>query len=160
MITILRISTEETLPLRSRILREGRPFEECRFAQDELPGAFHLGAIHAGRVAGIATYSPVVLENVAGRGYQLRGMAVDGTARRNGIGRLLLLAGEERLSVVGDVHYVWCNARIAAGAFYLRHGFAYVSEEFDIPGVGPHRRMIKWLRPSPGAVTEHSSPAR
>ncbi|NJN05909.1 MAG: GNAT family N-acetyltransferase [Rhodobacteraceae bacterium] len=159
MITILRISTEETLPLRSHILREGRPFEECRFAQDELPGAFHLGAIHAERLAGIATFSPVALENLPGRGYQLRGMAVDGAVQRGGIGRLLLLAGEERLSVVGDVHYVWCNARIAACNFYLRNGFKFVSEVFDIPTVGPHRRMIKWLRPMPEGFSANSSSA-
>jgi GNAT superfamily N-acetyltransferase len=160
MITILRISTEETLPLRSRILREGRPLAECRFAQDDLPGTFHLGAICTHTLAGIATFCPVGLESVAGCGYQLRGMAVDNHQQNLGIGRLLLLAGEERLSVVGDVHYVWCNARLAAGEFYERNGFTFISEEFDIPDVGPHRRMIKWLRPPPGGVNVGSSPAR
>jgi GNAT superfamily N-acetyltransferase len=160
MITILRISTEETLPLRSRILRDGRPLAECRFAQDDLPGTFHLGAICTDRLAGIATFCPVGLETVTGCGYQLRGMAVDSLQQNLGIGRLLLLAGEERLSVVGDVHYLWCNARVSACEFYERNGFAYLSEEFEIPEVGPHRRMIKWLRPVPGEVSAGSSSAR
>jgi GNAT superfamily N-acetyltransferase len=160
MITILRISTEETLALRSRVLREGRPLAECRFVQDDIPGTFHLGAICTDRLAGIATFCPVGLETVAGIGYQLRGMAVDGSAQRGGIGRLLLRAGEERLSVVGDVHYVWCNARLTAGSFYERNGFKFISEEFEIPDVGPHRRMIKWLRPPPGAISAGSSSTR
>jgi GNAT superfamily N-acetyltransferase len=159
MITILRISTEETLPLRSRILRDHRPLAECRFTQDDLPGTFHLGAFSTQALSGIATFCPVGLENTFGRGYQLRGMAVDNTARGNGVGRLLLRAGEERLSVVGDVHYVWCNARMAACRFYERNGFVFLSEEFIIEGVGPHRRMIKWLRPPP-KLSEDSSPAR
>lgn len=160
MITILRISTEETLPLRSRVLRENRPLAECRFAQDELPGTFHLGAICTDTLAGIATFCPVGLENVAGRGYQLRGMAVEGWRQNLGIGRLLLQAGEERLSVVSDVDYLWCNARVAAGGFYARFGFEFVSEEFEIAEVGPHRRMLKWLRPPPGRVNASSSSTR
>jgi GNAT superfamily N-acetyltransferase len=146
MVTIRRIWTEETLPLRSRLLREGRPHEQCRFAQDDLVGTFHLGALIGGELVGVATFCPVGLQDLAGRGYQLRGMAVEPHARGTGVGRLLLLAGEERLSVVGDVDYLWCNARLAACGFYARHGFVFLSEEFEIPEIGPHRRMVKWLR--------------
>jgi GNAT superfamily N-acetyltransferase len=74
---------------------------------------------------------------------QLRGMAVDATAQRSGIGSALLEFAEAHLRAVGGTDYRWCNARVRAIPFYERHGWRVVSEEFEIPEVGPHQRMVK-----------------
>ena len=33
---------------------------------------------------------------------------------------------------------LWCNARTPARSFYERAGFRVVSDEFELPGIGPH----------------------
>jgi ribosomal protein S18 acetylase RimI-like enzyme len=39
------------------------------------------------------------------------------------------------------VNYLWCNARKAAFGFYLALGFEFISAEYEIPGIGPHKKM-------------------
>jgi predicted GNAT family N-acyltransferase len=38
---------------------------------------------------------------------------------------------------------LWCNARTPAVGFYERHGWTTVGEEFDVPPIGPHYRMVR-----------------
>jgi predicted GNAT family N-acyltransferase len=38
---------------------------------------------------------------------------------------------------------VWCNARVPAISLYARAGFEVESEEFEIPGIGPHVVMAR-----------------
>ncbi|MDQ6777225.1 MAG: hypothetical protein M3071_13635 [Actinomycetota bacterium] len=33
---------------------------------------------------------------------------------------------------------LWCNARTPARSLYERAGFDLISDEFDLPGIGPH----------------------
>lgn len=150
------IPGEETLPLRSRVLREGRPLNQCRFTEDGQPGSFHLGHLGAAHFsekapatfqqpAGIASYYPKDLEGQVGRGFQLRGMAVAPEAQRRGVGCDLMSFGERHLRTERLADYLWCNARVSAIPFYERDGWTVVSEEFEIPEVGPHRRMVKRL---------------
>jgi hypothetical protein len=40
---------------------------------------------------------------------------------------------------------LWCNARTGALSFYEQFGWSISSDEFDIPTVGPHRRMLRTL---------------
>jgi hypothetical protein len=37
-----------------------------------------------------------------------------------------------------NVNYLWCNARKKALPFYLSIGFEAISEEFELPMIGPH----------------------
>ena len=139
------ITVEQTLPLRSRVLREGRPFDQCAFAEDGQAGSFHAGAFREGQIIGIASYYPKDLDGPTGRGFQLRGMAVVPEAQGTGVGRAILEFGEARIRSPRLADYLWCNARVSAIAFYERDGWAVVSEEFLIAEVGPHRRMVKRL---------------
>jgi len=139
------ITAEETLPLRSRVLREGRPFDECRFAEDGEPGSFHLGAFRLGALIAMASWYPKDVEGRGGRGFQLRGMAVAPELQRTGSGSTLLGAGENHIRARRLADYLWCNARLRAIPFYERHGWAVIGDEFEIPEVGPHRRMLKRL---------------
>lgn len=36
---------------------------------------------------------------------------------------------------------IWCNARTPARSLYARAGFAVVSDEFELPPMGPHLVM-------------------
>lgn len=151
------ITVGETLPLRSRVLLENRPLEQSRFAEDGQPGSFHLGCFCSALpsknpllmdhgLLGIASYYAKDLEGQAGRGFQLRGMAVVPALQRGGLGGALLAFGERHVRALGRADFLWCNARVKAIPFYERHGWRVIGGEFQVPEAGPHRRMVKLLR--------------
>lgn len=128
-----------TRSLRSVVLRPGRPAEECIYPEDTAPGAFHLGAFDGGRITGIASFSQEHIEG-ATTAFRLRGMAVDPELQGKGIGADIMNFALEHLASLGcDV--LWCNARSSAVGFYMKLGMEIYSDEFDIPGIGPHYKM-------------------
>ena len=138
---------EEILPLRWEILRPGFPRETAIFAGDEAPETFHLGAFAGGQLAGVASYyrEPLPEKPELPRAWQLRGMATRLEVRGVGLGRALLEFGEKVIRERGGA-FLWCNARIVAVGFYQRHGWETLGEEFVIPTVGPHFRMVRrWV---------------
>jgi GNAT superfamily N-acetyltransferase len=140
-IEVRMISSAETLPLRSVVLRPGRPLEAARFPGDDAAGTAHFGAFRDGKLLSIASLFPAELPEKTGlTAFQLRGMATDEQARNQGLGRALVLACLEHARAQ-QAKLLWCNARIVALDFYRKLGFATIGPEFDIPDVGPHFRM-------------------
>ncbi|HEY8784078.1 MAG TPA: GNAT family N-acetyltransferase [Mucilaginibacter sp.] len=132
------IATEDTLPIRNDILREGKlTLDECRFPTDQLPGAFHLGYYAGEELVSIASFHPQNYGGFNGIGYQLRGMATIENYRNKGFGNQLLNFGIVYLRGQ-KMNYLWCNARKTALPFYLNMGFEVISPEFEVPGIGPH----------------------
>ena len=74
--------------------------------------------------------------------YQLRGMAVDSTRQRGGIGAMLL-AEIERLLAARGAKSIWANCRTPAVPFHGKFGWKTISEQFVIETAGPHYRMRK-----------------
>lgn len=134
------INTEDTLVMRSLVLREGMSPDLCRFDGDDDENTFHLGYYIDDELIGIGSFHKKNKEGYYGEGYQLRGMATGVDYQGKGIGNQLLnfaivyLRGKK-------VNYIWCNARRNACRFYQGIGFEIISDEFEIPGVGPHRVM-------------------
>jgi len=134
------INTEDTLALRSLVLREGNVLELCRFEGDDDVNSFHMGYYRDEELICIGSFHKQAKEGYMGEGYQLRGMATHFDYQGKGIGNQLLnfaiiyLRGQK-------INYIWCNARINACGFYLGMGFEIISDEFEINGVGPHREM-------------------
>jgi AraC-like DNA-binding protein/predicted GNAT family N-acyltransferase len=120
--------------LRAVVLRPGRPADTAVFTGDDDPETIHLGAFtDDGRCVGVTSL-------LRRDGLQLRGMAVAPEAQGQGVGAALL---HEAHRVAADEGYdsLWCNARQSAAGFYERHGWTVESDEFDVPGVGPHFKM-------------------
>lgn len=142
---IKEISTLETYPLRHRILRAGRPIEDCVLPGDDDPMTFHLAVFDGDRIVSIASFYKQEHADIPGSAhYQLRGMATDEEYRRRQLGSILLDKGMQIVKERGaDV--LWCNARSNVSKFYLSQGFIQIGKEFDIPTVGPHVRMYKLL---------------
>lgn len=69
--------------------------------------------------------------------WRVRGMATAPHARGRGAGAMVLEALVRRAAEHG-AGCVWCNARTPARGFYERGGFRVRSEEFELPGIGPH----------------------
>lgn len=136
------IRTEDILSLRSRVLREGADPDLCRFDGDDDESSFHLGYFRDEELICIASFHQIGYERFkeSGKGFQLRGMATAPEYQGKGIGNQLLnfaivyLRGQKAA-------YLWCNARKVAYRFYLSLGFEFVSDEFEISGIGPHRVM-------------------
>ncbi|MCJ8209409.1 GNAT family N-acetyltransferase [Mucilaginibacter sp. RS28] len=135
------ITADDVLPVRNEVLREGKlMLDECRWAGDTDEGSFHLGYFAGEQLACIASFYIKGYGNFEGLGYQLRGMATIESHRGKGIGNQLVnfaityLRGQK-------ANYIWCNARKKAATFYLNLGFEIISDEFDIPGIGPHYVM-------------------
>lgn len=135
------IQADDVLPVRNEVLRDGKlTLEQCRFPGDDAEGAFHLGYFDNEQLVCIVTFFPKNYEGYTGKGYQLRGMATLESHRSKGIGNQLVnfaivyLRGQK-------ANYIWCNARKKALKFYGDLGFEIISDEFEVPNIGPHRVM-------------------
>ena len=140
------IQPEHVLPLRAAVLRNGQRLpQDCVFAGDNDPESFHVGVEQDGQIVCVASFLPQTREGYPGKGYQLRGMATHPLYQSKGLGSQLLRFAFSHLQEK-DVAYVWCNAREAAFPFYQNLGFTFISESFDIPGIGPHKAMYLPLK--------------
>ncbi len=146
-ITADLISDDETIDLRSRVLRPGQPIQACRYTEDKLSTTFHLGIKHNGIVICNGTF----ILNVCSffpqeqSAYRLRGMATDPEYRGLHLGSHLLKKAEQLL-IEKQCHLLWFNARESAFPFYEKNGYTAIGDLFDIPTIGPHKVMYKWLQ--------------
>ena len=134
------ILPEEVLPLRSLVLRNGKPLTECEFEGDRNYDTFHLGYVENDKIRSIASLMRNDYFPEEGEGYQLRGMATDPDFGGRGYGAALINFAVEYLKEY-QTDYLWCNARSSAATFYKKLGFINESPEFDIPGIGFHYEM-------------------
>ena len=135
------VALEDVLPVRNEVLRDGKLTpNECIFPSDKLHSIFHLAYYVGDELATIASFHQQGYGDFQGVGYQLRGMATIEKYRGQGLGNQLLnfaivyLRGQK-------ANYVWCNARKVALQFYHNTGFEIISDEFDVPNIGPHHVM-------------------
>lgn len=143
------ISAEDTLALRSVVLRDGAPYENCIFPTDNIEGAFHLGGFIDNDLVVVASFFPNNHPEHPGNGYQLRGMATNPLHAGKGMASQLISFAVTQLNAT-TAQYLWCNARVSAIGFYEKSDFELISEIFEIEGVGPHRAMLRELRKAKG----------
>jgi GNAT superfamily N-acetyltransferase len=137
-----RLTLEQVLPLRALVLRDGKLSpEKCVNEGDDHPDTFHTGCFSDEGVVAIATFMRENYPGYTGEGFRLRGMAVLPELQGQGLGKQALQSGIELLKKKG-ISYLWCNARKVAYDFYAGQAFQIISDEFDIPGIGPHKVMI------------------
>lgn len=140
------ISAQETLPLRSLVLRDGLPYAACMFDHDSLDTTIHLGNFTPdGELVCILTLMKDNHGKLPKDAYRLRGMATHPDHMRQGYASQLLEAAIDYVKTQLQVDYMWFNARTIAFPFYLAMGFEFMSDEFDIPGIGAHKEMFKLL---------------
>ena len=76
--------------------------------------------------------------------WRVRGMATAPEARGRGAGLSVLTALVDHARGQGATR-IWCNARTPARSLYERGGFTAVSDEFELPQIGPH--FVMEMRP-------------
>jgi GNAT superfamily N-acetyltransferase len=138
VVEIEHISAADTYDLRARVLRDG-DFAAAHVPEDDLPGAWHLGARCSGTLAGVASFyprsSPLATDATA---VQLRFMAVEPAMHGHGIGRELLDHVVRELREK-NMRILWANGRDTALGFYTRLGFTVVGDGFiHEPGLPHH----------------------
>jgi GNAT superfamily N-acetyltransferase len=146
-IHIRPMTSLEVRPLRLEVLRAGMVNQTVHFDGDDDPTTIHLGAFDQDQNnVGVSTWMqrpfPLAEEHKA---LQLRGMATAVNVQGQGIGALLLVAGQSHGREVG-AHLIWANARDAALNFYNRHGYSTVGEGFiETVTQLPHHKVVKYL---------------
>jgi GNAT superfamily N-acetyltransferase len=148
-LVVRRARAEEIFPLRHAVLRPGRPVTASVYGEDAT--AVHIGAWDeqddGATLVGCATVFPDPWPGSAAAApeeaaWRLRGMAVDPTRRRGGVGHQVLLAAVEAARTAG-APLLWANARVAALPFYERQGWTVVGEEFRTADTGlPHKPVV------------------
>lgn len=146
-LSIRFIDSGQTIPLRSSVLRPGKPVETVYFEGDHNADSFHLGAFPDGPMASrhqaisVASFYPNRHADFKEpTQYQLRGMATDPAYRGMGAGSQLLRFALNHLKEK-QVDLLWCNAREYAIPFYRKLGFREMGPLFMIPDVCLHRVM-------------------
>jgi len=140
------ICAEETSVLRQMVLRPTLSVDQVAMDHDGAEGTFHVGAMNdAGAVVAIMTVMrdslPHNVPSTTMMAWRIRGMASHPEWRGKGLGGAVLEFGMTHALGISEA-IIWCNARRVAYGFYERYGFGYGSEEFDIPGIGPHKVML------------------
>jgi ribosomal protein S18 acetylase RimI-like enzyme len=125
-----------TRPLRQRVLRPHESLEEL--ASHEPPGVHAVGAFAGDELIAVGFVCP---DGEPGD-WRVRGMATAPEYRGRGAGAAILEQLVEHARAQGATR-VWCNARTPALGLYERAGFERESDEFEIPGIGPHFLMAR-----------------
>ncbi len=143
---IKTITADETLSLRSEVLRSGKPLAQCVFEGDKGVTTRHFGAVdEKGIMVGVVSVylkdNPLLKQTNT---YQIRAMATAANYRGKGLGKALLSAAED-YAESQDAELIWANARSTAMGFYTNSGYKQASKEFIIPEIGPHFLVTKVL---------------
>lgn len=141
-IKIKKITYLETFPVRSAVLRQGKPIETCHFDGDELDDTTHLGLFLDDNLVGITSVFKTSNKNFnQNKQFQLRGMAVLESFQGFGFGGLLLDKAIEFVKE-NEAELLWFNARENAVNFYKNYNFHIFGKPFDIPEIGIHYVMF------------------
>lgn len=132
-----------TRPLRQSVLRPHETLAEL--AAHEPADAFSAGAFERDALIAVGMIVPGGGTDADGADgehsvWRVRGMATAPPARGRGAGSAVLAALIDHAADHGALR-VWCNARTPALSLYQRAGFVIVSEEFELPQIGPHHRV-------------------
>lgn len=134
---ILKISAEETYPLRALVLRNWDSSTPCPFDGDKDKTTQHFGCVFENKIVSIVSFYERQNENFGDKTMvQLRGMATHPNFAKKGFGKDLMRFSLAFFQI--KVQIIWCNARENAIPFYEKLGFKTIGEKFEIQNIGTH----------------------
>lgn len=141
---VVRLTLEDIMALRVRVLRKGTPTTHCNYPEDEYADVVHFGIMHNGACIATSTwFTKQCPESPDVPAMQLKGMAVDDRQQTTGLGRALIATGIEHARTTGAT-VVWARARDSALGFYEKNGFHVAGEGFiDEPTGMPHHIVVR-----------------
>ena len=144
-IKVKKITYLDTFPVRSAVLRQGKPIETCFFLGDDAEDTTHFGLFKDNKLIGVASIFKFNNEYFEQKNqFQLRGMAVLNEYQGFGFGNIIL---EEvcKFVITKNTDVLWFNARENAVRFYKNFGFSTFGNSFEIPEIGTHFLMFKYF---------------
>jgi ribosomal protein S18 acetylase RimI-like enzyme len=140
-----KVTAEDILNLRHKVLRAGKPKSTANFDGDKSDSTYHFACILNSDPIGCLSLMKKSHEDFSVTNqYQLRGMAVDDNFRGKNVGKHLLEFAEKELISHQNL-FIWCNVRVSAINFYSKNGYLRKGHTFNIPNVGSHVLMYKKL---------------
>lgn len=139
------ITVDDARRLRRALLYPEDGRSDVSYQGDADVNAIHVGAWMGATLVGVTSLLPQDLPSRSG-GYRVRGVAIIPAVHRKGMGRELVGMGIDAVRKAG-AQYVWCNAPESALPFFERLGFVSISDLFDVPQIGLHRRLVRILTP-------------
>jgi GNAT superfamily N-acetyltransferase len=124
-ISIEQIRPELTWRLRQQVLYPQQQLNEMEMEEDN--DGYHFGVFRENKLVAVVSLF------AKGEGFQFRKFAVDPSLQNMGIGSALLQYITDFAVNEGAVR-LWCNARLTAVAFYLKHNFLQTGEYFSKNG--------------------------
>jgi len=140
---IRRCSFEEYFPIRDLIIRPHGLPKEKEFPGDRDPETLHYGLFERANIHAGCTLIKSTWEGRPAR--RLRGMGVSNELRGKGLGKKLWHFAENDIGQKNDCTLFWCDAREGAVAFYKKLNWIVVSNIYEVPGIGPHYKMVRNL---------------
>lgn len=142
-VSVEEVSAEATFELRARVLREGAPDGDVRFASDGDPAALHLALCddHRRPLAVVSAVPAPTDRRPGRRAWRLRGMAVLPALQGWGMGTELLEAMIGRLREAG-AEVVWADGRDSALGFYRRRGWSVEGDGYVTEIGVPHHTIV------------------
>ena len=125
-ISIEQIRPELTWKLRQEVLYPEKKVLEMKM--DEDADGYHFAAFYNNKIVAV-----VSLFKRRDDGFQFRKFAVDASLQSKGIGGKLLQYITDFVIKEGGAK-LWCNARLSAIPFYLKHDFIQTGESFSKNG--------------------------
>ncbi len=138
-------STQDILPIRMKVLREGTPSQDPRYTEDDWEITTHLALYKDDEILGTSSWLtktfPLPHASSNSLDTQLRGMAIDQSLQSTGLGAELLLYGIHFAQHKG-AGIVWARARDSALKFYQRNGFTTVGDAFIDEATGMSHHLV------------------
>ncbi|WP_396180874.1 GNAT family N-acetyltransferase [Flavobacterium sp.] len=144
-ITFKEINYLDTFPVRSAVLRQGKPIETCFFIGDDAVDTIHFGLFTENNLIGVASVFKTNNENFDQKNqFQLRGMAILEEYQSSGFGKLLIKEIFNFIKI-NQTELLWFNARETAVSFYEKQGCIKKGASFEISEIGTHFLMYKYF---------------
>jgi GNAT superfamily N-acetyltransferase len=142
---IATVSTQDILPIRMKVLREGTPSQDPRYTEDDWEITTHLALYQHDEIVGTSSWLTNIfpLPHAHSNNFdtRLRGMAIDQSLQSTGLGAELLLYGIH-IAQRNGAGIVWARARDSALRFYERNGFTTVGDAFTDEATGMSHHLV------------------
>ena len=124
-LSIEQIRPEHTWKLRQQVLYPQQTWQQMGMKEDN--NGYHFAAFQNNKMVAVVSLFQ------HGSEFQFRKFAVESPAQNKGIGSALLQY-ITNFAVNEQGTRLWCNARVTAIPFYLKHGFEPTGEHFSKNG--------------------------
>jgi len=111
--------------MRQKVLYPAQKLYEMEMDEDN--HGYHFGAFMGNELVGVVS----LFQN--GDDFQFRKFAVDESVQGKGIGKTMLKHLMD-FAINENAKRLWCNARVSAIGFYLKHGFTHTGQLFSKNG--------------------------